>query len=112
MEGLTAFFWMILGAAVRFGIPVVMTVLVMVGLRKLDETWQSSARMPSLAIARIKAENSGCWKTKGCSEEMRQQCEAYNCQEMPCWQVFREQQDQLKPACLDCEVFKSAPVPA
>ncbi len=112
MEGLTAFFWMILGLAVRFGLPVALTILVMVGLRKLDETWQSSAGAPRLAMARVKVENSGCWKTKGCSEEMRSQCEAYNCKDMPCWQVFRDDRGYLKSTCLGCEVFKSAPEPA
>ena len=112
MEGLTTFFWMVLGLAVRFGLPILMTVLVIAGLRKLDETWQSSARSPRLAMARVQVENSGCWIEKGCSEEKRQQCAAYNCQEMPCWQVFRDRQGRLKEACLGCEVFKSAPVPA
>lgn len=46
MEGLTTLVWMLLGLVVRFGLPVLMTALVIVGLRKLDETWQSSARSP------------------------------------------------------------------
>lgn len=112
MEGLTTLVWMLLGLVVRFGLPILMTALMIVGLRKLDETWQSSARFPRLALARVQVENCGCWNEKGCSEEQRQQCAAYNCREMPCWQVFRDDHGQMKEACLGCEVFKSAPVPA
>jgi len=111
MEGLMTIVWMLLGLTVRFGLPILMTVLVIIGLRKLDENWQSTASSPSLAMARVQVENSGCWQSKGCSVEQRQQCAAYNCQEMPCWQVFRDSHGQLKEACLGCEVFRTAPVP-
>jgi len=111
MEGLIAFFWLLFGLLVRFGIPILVTLLVIFGLRKLDEIWQSSASSPSLALAIIQVENAGCWRTKNCSEDQRQKCEAYIHQEMPCWQIFRDSHGQLKEACLGCEVFKSAPVP-
>jgi len=111
MESLTAIMLMFLGLLVRFGLPILMTALLIVGLRKLDELWQSSAVEPSLAMARIKVENSGCWLAKDCSQEQRDRCPAYKQQGMPCWQVMRDDHGQMKDACLDCEVFKSAPVP-
>ena len=112
MESLIAFALMVLGLLIRFGLPILMTALVIVGLRRLDEIWQSSASEPSLAIARINVENSGCWINKNCSEEQRKRCPAYQQQGMPCWQVMRDDHGQMKAACLGCEVFKSAPVPA
>ena len=112
MESLLTVLWMTLGLLFRFGLPILTTALVILGLRKLDEIWQHSASGPSLARARVQVENSGCWRTKDCPEELRLQCAAYNCQEMPCWQVFRDSHGQLKEACLGCEVFHSAPVPA
>lgn len=112
MESLNAFAWLVLGVLVRFGLPILLTALVMVGLRRLDEVWQTSASEPSLAIAQIMVENCGCWLVKNCSDEQKARCAAYQQQDRPCWQVMREDHGQMKEACLGCEVFKSAPVPA
>ena len=112
MESLTAFAWIVLGVLVRFGLPILLTALVIVGLRRLDNVWQSSAGEPSLAIARIIVENSGCWLTKNCSQELRARCAAYQHRDKPCWMVMRDDHGQMKETCLGCEVFKSAPVPA
>jgi len=112
MESLTAFAWIVIGLLVRFGLPILLTALVIVGLRRLDEVWQTSAGEPSLAKARFLVENSGCWLFKSCTEEQRERCAAYQHQDRPCWMVMRDDHGQMKEACLGCEVFKSAPVPA
>jgi hypothetical protein len=49
---------------------------------------------------------------KGCSEEKRQNCPAFSQTGVPCWQVFRTKNGLLKEACLECEVFRQAPIPA
>ena len=112
MESLMAFIWVIIGLVVRFGLPILVTALVIIGLRKLDEIWQSSARTPNLAMQLVQVQNSGCWNAKNCSAETRRNCPAYMHQDMPCWQSMRDNHGQMKEACLGCDVFKSAPVPA
>jgi hypothetical protein len=96
----------VLGLSLRIGIPVAVTALVFFLLRRLDERWQKEA----LAVPVITSQRP-CWELKGCSEEKRKQCLATAKPEVPCWQVFRSKNGQLRDECLGCGVFQMAPAP-
>jgi hypothetical protein len=97
----------ILGVLLRIGIPVAVTALLFLLLRRLDKRWQKEAE----AIPVIPSQQP-CWETKGCSEEKRQNCPAFSKTGIPCWQVFRTKNGLMREDCLGCEVFRQAPIPA
>jgi len=98
----------ILGLLLRIGLPVLVTVGIFYLLRRLDERWQAEARsLPVLNVAR-----TPCWEARDCPEEKQKSCPAYAQSDTPCWQVFRAKDGVLKEACLGCDVFRQARVPA
>ena len=103
MEVVLTFF---LGVLLRLGIPVIVTVLLLVWLHRLDKRWQKEA----LAVPVVPA-GTPCWEIKGCPEEKKKTCPAAAQTKMPCWQVFRTKDGVMKEACLGCDVFRRAPVP-
>ena len=103
MEVVLTFF---LGVLLRLGIPVGVTVLLLVWLHRLDKRWQKEA----LALPVVPA-GKPCWEIKGCSEEKKKACPAAAQAKTPCWQVFRTKDGVMKEACLGCDVFRRAPVP-
>lgn len=96
----------ILGLLLRIGIPVAVTALVFLLLRRLDEHWQKEAR----AIPVVSSQRP-CWEIKSCSAEKLKNCPAYAQPNTPCWQVFRTKNGLLRETCLGCDVFHLAPVP-
>ena len=103
----------LLGFGIRFGIPLLLTILAVVVLRRVDEKWRREAqsRRAQLVAAGVIQRNTGCWDEKNCSEDARARCKAYACQDMPCWQVFRSKDGELQDRCLDCYMFKESPLP-
>lgn len=96
----------IVGLLVRLGLPVLITLVVVVLLHKLDARWQAESRQ--LAVYN---QQSPCWEVKNCPPEKQAQCLAAHGEE-PCWQVFRTADGTLKEECLSCDVFIEAPIPA
>jgi hypothetical protein len=111
MEGLMSILVVILGLLARFGIPLAVTLLIVMWMRRLDEQWKEQAQREQ-TFSRPRAKNSGCWKVNNCSPERRASCPAYSNPEMPCWQVYRAMDGHLLDTCLGCKVFRGAPVPA
>jgi len=107
MEWLDGILAVGLGFFIRIGIPVIITVLLVRGLRRLDDRWQAEAQDDAPQV-----ENIGCWEMKECPAELRATCKAYSNPDIPCWQVFRDGQGGLKEGCLGCEIFRGSPVPA
>ncbi len=101
----------IIGVLVRFVIPIALTLAAIWFFRKLDKRWQAEAeeRM-RLQMALATAQRTPCWEQKQCSAEQRATCPVYAQKGVPCWQVFRDREGNLKPACLECGVFRDAPV--
>jgi hypothetical protein len=52
-----------------------------------------------------------CWMINDCPEAKRVDCAAYKNQGKPCWQHFRTKDGCLKEDCIDCKVFRGAPIP-
>lgn len=69
------------GFFVRLVLPLLVTVLVVLALRALDQRWQAEA-------------GGNCRKD-----------------DLPCWQKNRLPNGYLKEECLDCDEFLSAPIP-
>lgn len=104
---MTALLNFILGLVLRIGLPLLVTLGFFYLLRRLDERWQKEAR----SLPMLKPEGAPCWESKGCSEEKRKACVAFNQTNVPCWQAFRARDGVMKEACLGCEVFRRAHVP-
>ena len=102
----------ILWAFARFGIPILVTVVIFALLSRYDSRWKQEA------LAKRKQEAAQgliplvkCWVFNDCPPEKRESCPAYQEKYLPCWQVFRDEDDLLQRACLTCPVFKKAPIP-
>jgi hypothetical protein len=102
-----AFLLFLLGMILRLGIPVALTIVVIALLRRLDRRWQKE----SLSLPIIPAEKP-CWEIKDCPEEKMKVCAAAANPQTPCWQVFRSSNGTLREACLGCDIFRQASVPA
>mgnify|MGYP003959259255 FL=1 len=105
---LLALFWFVM----RFGLPVVLTALIILLFKRLDDRWQAEAQeyqqrsTPESLFPALR-----CWILNDCPEERHQNCKAYQNQDIPCWQNFRTVDGSLKESCLGCGVFRGAPVP-
>jgi hypothetical protein len=112
MEWIESVAIVVVGLLVRFALPIAITLLVIMWLRWLDTRWQKQAidRL-QMAGQRVGIGGVRCWETKGCSPESRASCPAYQNKELPCWQVFREQDGLLREDCFGCDVFRLAPIP-
>jgi hypothetical protein len=102
----------IIGVLLRFAVPIVLTAVAVWFFRKLDRRWQTEATdRVRLQMAMLAAQRTPCWEQKQCVAEKRATCPAYLEKSVPCWQIFRAKDGNLKPACLSCGVFRGAPVP-
>lgn len=100
-------FAMLTGMLLRIVLPVTLTVLGILLLRRLDARWQKETAAVPLPVIH----KPECWKANGCPEEQRKACAGY-ASAHPCWQAFRRPDGTLQEKCLACAVFRQAPVPA
>lgn len=113
MQGLVEAGTVLLGLLLRFGIPILVTALLIRFLRRLDERWQREATQPQ----QVKVKETPifstlrCWILNDCTPEERERCPAFIEAARPCWQVHRNGDGSLKDECLDCEILKRAPIP-
>ena len=135
MEGQSNVLLIILLFIMRLGIPVLVTVAIAYGLRRLDARWQAEAeakaqtksvvpQAPQPKPARIGngitiplrqpvagAAGQPCWSLKGCSELMRANCAAFHQPNVPCWSARMNAEGRLPEGCKDCKVYQpTAPV--
>jgi len=96
----------------RFGVPILGTVLIIIFFKWLDQRWQQQSldRRASLGAQAVLPVVK-CWVINDCPKENCQNCVAYQDQSKPCWQHFRATDGYLKEECLDCKVFRGTPVP-
>lgn len=105
MEPILSTLYVIAGFLLRLAIPLALTVLLIVVLRKLDARWQAEAHLPVLQAQKVE-----CWKAKNCPPEQVAHCLGAQ-SELPCWQAKRQPNGYLLEECLTCEVFTKAPAP-
>jgi hypothetical protein len=97
----------LLGVFLRLILPVLVTTLVVIGLRALDIRWQKEAERERDLLVR---DEEPCWMEQGLPiEEIKARAAESG---KPCWQIHRLSNGYLREACLDCEVFLDAPAPA
>jgi hypothetical protein len=113
VEELSTLFALISGVLIRLAIPLLVTAFAVWLLKRLDARWQREAeegiQMDSGQVPLF--DRLQCWMTNDCPRENLAKCPAYRERGRPCWQVFREDSGQLREGCLDCDVFRKAPVP-
>jgi hypothetical protein len=119
MEPLPELVAVLIGFLLRIAVPVGITALVAWLLRRLDARWQAEAEEQARKAALTPSQNGRevvgkglrCWEVRGCPPERRESCPAYLHPEIPCWQILRAPTGQLRKGCLECEVFRDAPLP-
>ncbi|TAK11034.1 MAG: hypothetical protein EPO32_13460 [Anaerolineae bacterium] len=95
--------YLIIGLLLRLGLPLAVTLVAAMYLRRLDARWRAEAlqqRMIPLAVQA--AASRPCWETKGCGTK-KKNCPAGNNPSAPCWE-YKRIYGLLAPACKDCEV--------
>ena len=107
MDTLDSILAILTGVFLRLLVPISVTTLIVYGLRKLDEHWQEEARNEKNILA---INEMPCLKMQGNSVEQMKLRVSLSAQ--PCWQVQRSHNGHLSEACLSCDVFLDAPVPA
>ena len=95
------------GILLRFGLPILVMVIAVYFLRRLDNRWQEEAK-ERMAGSQTSALQTPCWEVHNCQN--KEQCIAFAHPGTPCWQQFRSDEGLLKENCLDCSVFRNAPV--
>jgi hypothetical protein len=107
MDNITAIYAVVTGIVIRLAVPIGITAIAILFLRRLDTRWQAEAEEQLLQPV---VEKAKCWEINNCTAEMRANCAGFQ-SEQPCWQAFREENGYLQERCLGCDVFKEAPVP-
>ncbi len=98
-------FFVVVGVALRLGIPVVLTIAVTWWLRRLDAQWQREARRPPEPSAPPVALGGDL---DSCPFASRAPRAAADQPDTPCWEAIRSETGDLQPACLNCPVFRNA----
>ncbi len=111
MEALNILITFLAGLLLRIGLPLGITALAVLLLRRLDAHWQAEAERQRAGLPAAAPQRVPCWITNNCPAERRAACPIYAHPETPCWQYFRDKQGHLRETCLDCDVFRGAPIP-
>lgn len=102
MGEMNNFITVLIGVIIRIGVPIGISVLVFILLKKFDIKWQKEANF----IPVLSKIGKPCWEVKGCTDEKRNSCPVSNQPKVPCWQTFRAKSGTLKDTCLECDVFR------
>jgi hypothetical protein len=98
----------LVGLVARLLLPVGLTLGVAWLLGRLDRRWRAEAEAVGAVGARP-IQVLRCWVLNDCPPEQQAKCPAHRQTNVPCWQLFRDQQGRLRSSCLDCDVFRMTP---
>lgn len=106
MDWINSVLVVLAGLGLRLAIPIGITLLAVYILRKVDDRWQKdAAQFPFPA----EVERPQCPDVNNCpAGTMKGRPTSTE----PCWQLHRQANGYLDEACLDCQVFHQAPIPA
>ncbi len=108
LEGILA---VIIGIILRFGLPLLITALIVVALKRVDASWQAEIDERRIqSLKGMEVEQVQCWTISSCPEIKREECVAYQIRSVPCWQHFRNGRGELREDCLECEIFRITPI--
>jgi hypothetical protein len=105
----------------RLGVPLLITMLIVWGLKSLDGRWQAEAEarqasaivsageMQPAVFKAPQAAQSPCWKLRNCSEARRTGCVACKEPSLPCWMARLRADGRLPSACYGCALFRLRP---
>lgn len=110
MENQTVLLVVLTGLLLRIGVPLAITIIAIMILRKVDARWQTEAEVEAVSQP-VLVEKEQCWEYKECDPEDVKICPAAN-SPLPCWQVMRQKNGYLREDCLTCKIFQQAPLPA
>jgi hypothetical protein len=96
----------VLGLLIRVALPLAITALIAYALHRLDIRWQAEAKREQQQLVHHEIP---CLKEQGISAEQMKLRAMMSGD--PCWQMYRQPNGYLRETCLDCEVFRSAPIP-
>jgi hypothetical protein len=97
---------LVTGILLRLIVPLALTALIVYTLHRLDVRWQAEAEQERQVLVK---DEMPCWKERGLTmDAIKPRAKKDN---QPCWQIHRLSNGYLREACLDCEVFLSAPIP-
>ncbi len=95
----------------RLGVPLAITAVIAVLLRRLDAQWETEAaaqreqeEIPA-GVKALQTAEQPCWEIKGCPEEKRAQCPACKAWDVPCWVARLRATGRLPAECHGCERF-------
>ena len=108
MDTITTVLAVLAGITLRLGLPILVMVVAVYFLRRVDNRWQEEARQ-RMANTVMQAPQTPCWEVHNCQN--KEKCMAFANPGTPCWQQFRSEEGLLKGSCLECSVFRNAPVP-
>jgi hypothetical protein len=136
MEGQSNALLIVLLFVLRLGVPLLITVAIAYGLRRLDAKWQAEAEAEAKAqskaitpaapqparsgngtgvtiplrqpVAPLMVAGAGqpCWVVKSCSDSMRASCAAFNQPNVPCWSARTQAEGRLPAGCADCKLYQ------
>jgi hypothetical protein len=109
MENIQSVLAFLSGLMIRLGLPLAITAVFIIILRKLDNRWKEEAT-ESLNNPQYTPPQKPCWEVNQCTPEKMEACIAHQNPNSPCWQLFRSDQGVLKEKCLGCDVFIQAPL--
>jgi hypothetical protein len=102
---------LLIGNLIRFGLPILITALVVWTLKRLDARWQAEIEeRRTRSLEGVAVQKIQCWDTQNCPEVQREECVAYQNPAIPCWQHFRNGRGELREDCLECEIFRITPI--
>ena len=113
MSGLYDIVGILFAVILRIGIPIGITALLIMWLRRLDVRWKAEAEQQQLSADGLVALSlrPPCWEFTNCPAEQRDPCPAYSNTDIACWQLFRDSRGFMKDDCLSCPVLVDAPQP-
>lgn len=101
----------LVGVLIRFGLPILITAIVVWGLKQLDARWQAEIdERRTLSMGGVEIEHIKCWELQNCVEDQRHDCVAFQNPSIPCWQHFRNGNGELREECLECQIFRITPI--
>lgn len=104
MDTMNSLYAVLTGLVIRLAIPIGITLIAIMVLKKLDAHWQKEADQ-SLSLD---VEKPHCWEISECDPVANRDCPART-SPVPCWQYYRLSNGYLNEKCLTCKVFLQMP---
>jgi hypothetical protein len=91
------------GLLLRLAVPILVTAITVLVLRRLDLRWQAESLREALSAGgkSLSADQVRCWDVFDCPKERRARCAAYQNPDKPCWEMIGPK-GELMESCRRC----------